>query len=95
MVLAPQVINQSMTIGTGGGIYQVTAAGGAVTVTLPKAAALPGVVIEFIRIDGTVANVITIDADGSETINGAANTTLTTQYAKTRLMSDGSQWFIL
>lgn len=38
---------------------------------------------------------LTIDGDGTETINGAANTSLCTQYEEVTLVSDGSNWLIL
>lgn len=41
------------------------------------------------------ANTITIDGDGSETIDGATTQSLTTQYSVLRLMSDGTKWHIV
>ena len=70
------------------------AAGGAFTITLLPAAdvKVPRVVIK--KIDGT-ANVVTIDGDGGQTIDGALTTTLTAQWDSVDLASSGSAWFIV
>ncbi len=66
---------------------------GSFTITLPLASLSTGLSLTFIKTNIS-ANTITIDADGSETINGAPNTTLTTQYETKTLWSDGTQWFL-
>lgn len=40
-------------------------------------------------------NALTIDANGSETIDGATTTSLNTQYESIRLFSDGTGWQVL
>ena len=47
------------------------------------------------RVDNTLANQITIDGDGSETIDGETTKTLHTQYEAYELMSDGEEWHVL
>lgn len=47
-----------------------------------------------ITIKNISTNSITIDANGSETIDGSATATITTQYASITVVSDGSNWFI-
>lgn len=46
------------------------------------------------RVDGT-ANVVTINPNGSETIDGDSSVSVNTQWETVRLFSDGSNWFIL
>jgi hypothetical protein len=70
------------------------ATGAAFTVTLPKANLFEGYVFYIKKIDAS-ANAVTIDGNGAETIDGAANASLTAQWESRTLMSDGSNWIIL
>jgi len=64
------------------------------TVTLPVAAiAGDGAQIVIKRVGAT--GTITIDGNGSETIDGGLTATLTTQYESITLVSDGSNWHII
>lgn len=63
------------------------------TVTLPLAASSPGVQY-WIKKAGNAANV-TIATAGSETIDGAADHVLTTQYDSVHLVSGGTNWHII
>ena len=67
------------------------ASGGAFTITLPAASGLEGLEYVIIKADDT-ANAVTIDADGTETINGALTKALSAQYAKVKIVCDGSGW---
>ena len=67
-------------------------AGSAVTVTLLAAAS--GNQIYQIKKLGTTASV-TVDGNGAETIDGAANAVISTQYESITVVSDGTQWWIL
>ena len=75
-----------------GDIIPCNATGGAFTVNLPAAAG----VVQSIRVKKTdaSANAITIDGNASETIDGAATRTLTTQYEAVELWSDGAGWLV-
>jgi hypothetical protein len=68
--------------------------GAAFTITLPKAALHKGRLVFVKRINGG-ANNLTVDGDGAETIDGAANITLTAQWEVKRLTSDGTNWLTL
>ena len=68
-------------------------AGGAVTVNLPAAANSKGNVYHIKKL-GTTANV-TVDASGSETIDGATTNVLSSQYASIMIYCDGSEWHII
>jgi len=75
-------------------IIGVDTTGGAVTITLASALVSAGAVY-IIKDEGGDAgsNNITIATEGSETIDGAASKTVSTNYATTRLYSDGTNWF--
>ena len=68
-------------------------AGGVVTVDLPAAAADQGKP-KYIKKLGSTANV-TIDADGSETVDGSLTRALTAQYETVCIVSDGAEWWVL
>lgn len=67
---------------------------GAVTITLPPAALVPGRIYVFKRINAGANNVI-VDGYASETIDGAASYTLSSQWAGVTVMSNGTAWFII
>ena len=62
-----------------------------VTFTLPTAVGNKLLEIKIIRIDSS-GNTLTIDVDGTETINGSLTKTLITQYDSVTLTSDGANW---
>jgi hypothetical protein len=72
----------------------VDATGGNRTITLPTAASQPGMILHIKKIDAS-GNSVTIDGNGSETIDGATTKATTTQYAGWTIQSDGSAWYIL
>lgn len=67
----------------------------AITLTLPAASAAAGREYQFIRVDSTTANTLTVAAAGSDTINGLPSTTIDQQYSTLKLVSDGSSWYII
>lgn len=71
------------------------ASSGSFTFTLPTAVGIEGTVYRFKRTDQTLANSITIDGDGTETIDGAANKKLMTQFEEFTLVSDNANWVVL
>lgn len=74
-------------------IILVDATAGAVTITLPAAAtAGNGFRIAIKKVDSSGNSVIT-DANGSETIDGALTSTLSTQYDTDNIICNGSNWF--
>jgi hypothetical protein len=62
------------------------------TVSLPTAVGNTG---RFTFIKALAAGVITIDGNGTETINGALTTTLNAQYDKVTIVSDNANWWIV
>lgn len=73
--------------------YTVT---GAVTVTLPPALSMRQRVI-FVKDSGgnATANNITVDADGSETIDGLTTYVINLDYEAVKLYSDGTEWWTI
>jgi hypothetical protein len=67
---------------------------GAVTITLPPAALVPGRIYVFKRVNAGANNVV-VDGYASETIDGAATYTLSSQWAGVTVMSNGTAWFII
>lgn len=69
--------------------------GGAFTLTLPAASGNSGKIYEIKYTDSGFANALTIDGDGSETIDGSTTTTLNTQNETIKIICDGSNWEVL
>ena len=66
----------------------------AFTVTLPVAADNIGKTYHIKKIDIS-ANAITVDGNGSETIDDGATAIITTQYECITVVSDGTEWWIV
>lgn len=75
-------------------VYLCSASGGAYTGTLPTAVGIGGKVFEFQKTDSGT-NIVTIDADGIETIGGALTFKLAMQFESLQIISDGTNWQIL
>lgn len=73
----------------------ILASGSAFTITLYAASGNSGKVLRIKKTDSSLTNVITIDGNSSETIDGALTTTLNTQYEELTIICDGSNWHIL
>lgn len=70
------------------------ATAGAITMTLETAVAADGRLHYFKKIDSS-ANAVTIDGNGSQTIDGAATRTLSAQYDAVLLISNGTNWDVV
>lgn len=68
-------------------------AGGAWTLTLPAAASFTNKAF-YIKKTTSDANALTIDGNGSETIDGATTYLLRSQYECVMIVSDGSNWYV-
>lgn len=75
-------------------ILLCNATGGTYTITLPAASGLDGLIF-FIKKTDSSGNAVTVDGNGSETIDGATTKTLSAQYATLQVVCDGSNWHIL
>jgi len=68
----------------------------AVTITLGSATVKDGVIISIKDEGGNAGtNNITINTEGTETIDGAASKIINTNYGGVNLYSDGTNWFII
>jgi hypothetical protein len=74
-------------------LVKVDTSAGNVTLTLPPAAAVTGYEVKVKKM--TAANTLTLDGDGSETIDGAATLAWTVQYQSFTVVSDGTAWSIV
>jgi hypothetical protein len=95
-VMSAQYRNVTTTGNVVSGDYLIVAdaAGGAITMTLPPAALVPGRIYTFKRINSG-ANAVVIDPSGVETIDGAATYTLSAQWNSVTIMNNGIAWFII
>jgi len=76
-------------------VILVDATAGAVTLNLPAAATADGRSLFVKKVDSSI-NAVTLEPDGAETIEGAANlSTLDAQYDVVEIFCDGTEWFIL
>jgi phosphatidate phosphatase APP1 len=82
------------TIGTTHHTVLCDATSAGFTITLPTAASSSGRIYIIKKIDATV-NVVTIDGDGSETIDGATTQSLSTQWQTLRIQSNGTSWYVI
>lgn len=73
----------------------ILASGSAFTITLYAASGNSGKVLRVKKTDSSLSNIITLDGNASETIDGALTTTLNTQYEEVTIICDGSNWHIL
>ena len=73
--------------------YTIDCTSGNVTVTLEAASGETGNRYTFKREDAS-GNTITIDADASETIDGATTVGLASQYDSVTIWCDGTEWWI-
>lgn len=75
-------------------VLTADATSAAFTITLYTASGNSGRKLTIKKIDSSV-NVVTIDGNASETIDGAAAIYLRDQYSSVELMSDGTNWIIV
>ncbi len=91
---AYRTVTTSGNVQSGDYLIIADATGGAITMTLPPAALVPGRIYAFKRISSG-ANAVIVDGYAAETIDGAATHTLTPQWNSVTIMSNGVAWFIL
>jgi hypothetical protein len=91
--MATETITTDATLDETNGLVLVDASGGDVVVTLPTAVGITGRSYEIKKTDTSV-NTVTVDGDGTETIDGEL--TQDVPYLATIVVrSDGSNWFIV
>ncbi len=72
---------------------EVDASSASVTVDLIALASASGVPVTFKKTDAS-ANTVTLDANGSDTIDGAGTVVITAQYASVTIQPGSSEWLI-
>ena len=87
--------NYTVTTGDAGAAITVDASGGARTVTLPPAATAGEGFKLVVKKADTSSNTVTIDGDGSETIDGATTRVLRLPYQSAALICDGTKWHVM
>jgi len=75
-------------------LIEVDATGGAVTITLPLLADSGGQLLIVKKVDAS-ANAVTVDGFAAETVDGAANTVLSSQWDGVMLVNTASGWRIV
>lgn len=95
-ITVPKTANYSIALTDRTVVFDATS--GNLIGTLPTAASAfvngIGQVYIFKKIDSSV-NTVTIDGNGSEVIDGAANQVLITQWQKISIQSNGTSWYVL
>jgi hypothetical protein len=82
------------SLGVADSVALADATGGAFTITLPAAASAPRRRYVVKKIDAS-ANVVTIQGNGAETIDGLNTQTLALQYDSLEVVCNGTAWFII
>lgn len=70
------------------------ASSGAIISNLPDCTNLAGREYTFIKLDNSV-NSVTLDGFSTQTINGLTTLDITSQYAKSTIKTDGSNWYVV
>lgn len=91
LILTTSSVSSSSSIKTSDNFVFIDATN-ALTLTLPTAVGAQGKSYTFIVTTGN--KTVTITTTASQTINGATNAYLPTQYTTMRVVSDGSNWFM-
>ncbi len=68
--------------------------GGAITITLPAVSGLAGTFYHIKKVD-TSGNSVTLDANGSETIDKQLTQVITASYTSITVQTDGTEWWII
>ena len=88
-------VTGDITLPLSGGIYLCDPTSGNITVTLQAASLCTGLTY-VIKKSASVANIVTVDADGSETIDGDLTQVLVgTSRPSITIYSDGTEWHII
>lgn len=90
---AIQEVNSNDTLDDTDFFTLVDTSSGNVTINLPAAASCTG--REYVIKKKSAGNTMTIDPSGGETIDSKAAIVVTNQYATYRIISDGTEWWII
>ena len=87
-------VNSDITLGIDHHIVLVDASSGNKTITLPDASTCSGRQYIIKKIDSS-SNSVVITPQAGQTIDGQTSVSINTQYAIVRVVSNGSNWFII
>lgn len=91
-----EVNNTNITVPARGGRYVFKNLSAGRTATLPDATTCNGLILEFRDGSGLAESFnITVDALGSQTIQGDLTVVIGVNYGHVRIQSDGAQWMVL
>jgi len=80
-------------------VYLVTTASSTIVATFPDVTTVTGDAylgrVETVMKVDSGGGSVTLDPDGSQTINGATTVSLSSQYNYRTLVSDGVEWFVI
>ena len=93
-VRVSRAVSSAATADINAGVYLADATSAAFTVTLPSVAAYKYRQLTIKKVDSS-ANAVTVDGNGSETIDGATTYALSAQYDSVTIYSDGSEWHVI
>lgn len=82
------------TAASGDDVILCATAGGAFSLTLPAAASNTGKQFHIVKTDAST-NLLTIDGNASETIDGSLTQVLSNQWQSYKIVSDGTNWVSL
>ena len=89
-----RTVTSNTSLTTSDCLVLVDATAGNVTIDLAPVAGKEGSEVIVKKVDSSV-NTVTVDANGSETIDGTTTKVLTTQYESIRVASDGATWWVV
>ena len=92
--IATVTTNTTLDGAVDGSTVLVDATSGNLTITLPAAADADERRYYIKKIDAS-GNTVTVEGNGAETIDDAANYVLTVQYQSVTVHCDGTEWWIL
>lgn len=92
VTIEPTSISSNTTLDETHSVVDVNATSGNIVLTLPSASGISGRQYIITKSDAS-ANTVTIDADGTETINGELNVVLNDQFDYITIRSNGTNWF--
>lgn len=88
------LITSNTLVSDAGYIYPVDTSGAVVTITLGSSMVSEGSHVVINDEGGAAAtNAVTVDTEGSETIDGATSQSIGSDYGTLSMYSDGSNWF--
>ncbi len=87
-------VSANTTLGIDHHVVLVNASGGARTITLPNATTCAGRQYIIKKVDSST-NAVTITPQTGQTIDGQASISITTQYDYKKVVSNGTNWFLI